>query len=224
MSRVHNLLKRSESGQSLIFVAVMGATLMGIMGLAVLGGHVFVEFRRMQAAADMAAIVGAQKLPCDTTDDHANLGVGPKDWQDDAKPSGNAMAATVLLTLGAYTGDSRYTEEAERALQLVQNALAVAPTGFAQWLCGLDFALGPTREIAIVGGRAEAQKLLDVVFGEYRPNQVVALAQNGDESAIPLLKARTRRDGHATAYVCQHFACQMPVTEPDALAAQLQAH
>jgi len=68
MSRVHNLLKRSESGQSLIFVAVMGATLMGIMGLAVLGGHVFVEFRRMQAAADMAAIVGAQKLPCDTTD------------------------------------------------------------------------------------------------------------------------------------------------------------
>ncbi len=28
-------------------------------------------------------------------------------------------------------------------------------------------------------------------------------------------------DGQAAAYVCQNFACQMPVTEPEALARQL---
>jgi uncharacterized protein len=141
--------------------------------------------------------------------------------QDNAVPSGNAMAATVLLKLGAYTGESRYTEEAKRALQLVQKALAVAPLGFAQWLSALDLALGPTREIAIVGERADAQKMLDVVFSEYRPNQVVALAPPQHESPIPLLHGRVQRDGRATAYVCQHFACQLPVTEPEALAAQL---
>ena len=65
---LRSLLRKSERGQSLIFAAVMGGTLMGITGLAVLGGHVFVEFRRMQAAADMAAIVGAQELPCGLTD------------------------------------------------------------------------------------------------------------------------------------------------------------
>jgi uncharacterized protein YyaL (SSP411 family) len=63
--------------------------------------------------------------------------------------------------------------------------------------------------------------LLDVVFGEYRPNQVVALKSEGAESAIPLMEEREAKDGKATAFVCQNFACQMPVTEGEALAAQL---
>ena len=157
----------------------------------------------------------------DTSHEAEQLVTRPKDVQDNAVPSGNSMAATVLLKLGAYTDDSRYIDEAEHALQLVQQALVAAPLGFAQWLCALDLALGPRHEIAIVGERADAQKLLDVVFREYRPNQVVALALPQHESPIPLLHERVQRDGRATAYVCQHFACQLPVTEPDALAAQL---
>jgi uncharacterized protein YyaL (SSP411 family) len=93
--------------------------------------------------------------------------------------------------------------------------------GFAQWLIALDFAVGPTREIAIVSERAEAQTMLEVVFRGYYPNQVVALAPPQQASRIPLLYGRVQRDGRATAYLCQHFACQLPVTEPDALAAQL---
>ena len=58
----------------------------------------------------------------------------PKDLQDNAVPSGNAMAATVLLKLGAFTGEGRYIDAAERALRMVQPALGSAPTGFAQWL------------------------------------------------------------------------------------------
>ena len=70
MQRLRECLREQEGGQTLIFVAVIGSVLMGIMGLAVEGGQVFVEYRHMQAAADMAALVGAQKLPCtlgDTT-------------------------------------------------------------------------------------------------------------------------------------------------------------
>jgi len=54
---------------------------------------------------------------------------------------------------------------------------------------------------------------------------VVALAAPGDRdalAAVPLLAERPTLDGHATAYVCEHFACQQPVTEPEALAAQLR--
>jgi uncharacterized protein YyaL (SSP411 family) len=102
----------------------------------------------------------------------------------------------------------------------VQPALGSAPTGFAQWLSALDFALGEPREIAIVGD-GDAQKLLDVVFSQYRPNQVVAWGREDSSSPIPLLKGRTAQRGRATAYVCQHFTCRLPVTEPEALAAQL---
>ncbi len=158
----------------------------------------------------------------DTSRAAEKLVTRPKDVQDNAVPSGNAMAATVLLKLGAYTGERGYTEAAERALQLVQHALAVAPTGFAQWLCALDFALGKPKEIAMVGDPQGARELLKVVSREYHPNQVVAYAIEGDASAIPLLHTRVSLKNRATAYVCQSFTCQMPVTEPADLAALLR--
>lgn len=68
MGRLIKFFRRDESGQTLIFAAVLASVLMAITGVAVEGGHMFVEFRRMQAAADMAALVGAQKLPCGLTD------------------------------------------------------------------------------------------------------------------------------------------------------------
>ncbi len=158
----------------------------------------------------------------DTSDDHETLVTRPKDLQDNAVPSGNAMAATVLLKLGAFTGDNRYADAAARALRGVQRMLVAAPLGFAQWLCALDFALGKPNEIAIIGAGQDARKLLDVVRREYRPNQVVAVARDAGDSPIPLLQGRTEIDGRATAYVCQNFACQLPVTEPDALVEQLK--
>lgn len=84
----------------------------------------------------------------------------------------------------------------------------------------LNFELAPPREIAIVGEHAEP--LLAVVFEGYRPNQVVAWKAGGAESVLALLEGREARDGQATAYVCQNFACQMPVTEAVALRKQLE--
>jgi uncharacterized protein len=156
----------------------------------------------------------------DASDDAEALVTRPKDLQDNAVPSGNAMGATVLLKLGAFTGEGRYTDAAERALRMVQPALGSAPTGFAQWLSALGFALGQVKEVAIVGD-VGVDKLLDVVFGEYRPNQVVAFAREAEDSPIPLLLDRIPLDRHAAAYVCRNFVCELPVTEPEALAAQL---
>ncbi|MCC7161450.1 MAG: thioredoxin domain-containing protein [Anaerolineae bacterium] len=166
----------------------------------------------------------------DTSDDHEELVVRPKDVQDNATPSGSAMAAMVLFKLGAYTGEARYIDAAEAAVAPLQPALAQAPTGFAWWLCGLEFELAPPKEIAIVGEDLPqappyqgggAEPLLEVVFGEYRPNQVVAWKREGAESVIPLLEGREAREGKATAYVCQNFACRMPVTEAEILRTQL---
>ncbi len=158
----------------------------------------------------------------DTSREAEQLVTRPKDVQDNAVPSGNAMAATVLLKLGAYTGESRYIDEAERALKMIQPVLAQAPLGFAQWLIALDFALSRPKEIAIVGTVDLARDLINVVWEKYRPNQVVALAPQDGQSSIPLLENRTQLNDKATAYVCQNFTCKLPVTEPTALAEQLE--
>lgn len=155
----------------------------------------------------------------DTSDDHENLVVRPKDVQDNATPLGSAMATLVLFKLAAYTGDARYSDAAEVAVAPLQPALAQAPTGFAWWLCALDFGITPPKEIAILGD--DAQPLLDVVFGEYRPNEVVAWKRAGADSAIPLLEGREMLHGKASAYVCENFSCQMPGTDPEVLARQL---
>ncbi|MBI5648999.1 MAG: thioredoxin domain-containing protein [Chloroflexi bacterium] len=178
----------------------------------------FIAAREL-ADAMLAHFVDARGGFFDTRDDHETLITRPKDVQDNATPSGNAMAVTVLLKLAALTGDARYRDPAERALAMLQRALVAAPLGFAQWLGALDFALAPVNEIAIIGKRENARALLEVIDRAYRPNQVIALGASA--SAIPLLHNRAQIGGRATAYVCQNFACQMPVTEADALAAQL---
>ena len=146
---------------------------------------------------------------------------------DNAVPAGSSVAADVLLRLGRLVGEERYEAAALGALRSVRELLARAPTGFGYALGVADFALSRVREVAIVGDpRARDTKaLLAEARRGYRPNQVIALAAPGDQEAlgaVPLLADRPTLDGHATAYVCEHFACQQPVTEPDALAAQLR--
>ena len=160
----------------------------------------------------------------DTATDHERLVTRPKNVQDNATPSGGAVATVVLLRLAAFTGESRYREAAERAISTVTAFTARYPTAFAMWLQAIDLALAPVAEIAIVGDPAdpETQALLGVASGGYAPNRVVALARgDGAASAIPLLEGRTQVRGRPTAYVCRDFACRLPVTDADALRDQL---
>ena len=156
----------------------------------------------------------------DTASDHELLITRPKDLQDNAVPSGNAMAVTVLIRLAALTGDARYRDAAERALRLVADVAPRHPTFFGQWLVALDLALAQVDEVAIVGdpALAETGDLLSVVGSGFRPHQVVALSADPSASSIELLADRSRVDGRSTAYVCHGFACLLPVTDPAALA------
>ena len=52
----------------------------------------------------------------DTSVDHENLITRPRAMYDSPTPTGNSMAATVLLKMAGYTGENRYRELAEDAL------------------------------------------------------------------------------------------------------------
>src|SRR5579859_5677845 len=160
----------------------------------------------------------------DTPDQHEPLVSRPKDIQDNATPSGAGMLTTVLLKLAALSGEARYAETAEAGLRSLQPVLAEHPTAFAQWLVALAFAVAQPREIALVGDPAEpgTRALLSVVYGAYRPFQVVALKRPGDEPPVPLLAGREAIDGQPTAAVCYNFTCRLPVTNPQALRSQLE--
>jgi uncharacterized protein YyaL (SSP411 family) len=160
----------------------------------------------------------------DTSDDHETLITRPRDLQDNATPSGNAMAVTALLKLAGFTNELRYVDIAHQALTQMQPMMSQYPLGFGQWLQALAYALSKPREVAIVGDpdSTDTQALLHVVRDAYRPFQVVALGEpEAQPPTVPLLQDRGLVDGRATAYVCRSFSCRAPVTKPAKLQAQL---
>jgi uncharacterized protein YyaL (SSP411 family) len=154
----------------------------------------------------------------DTSDDHEQLIHRPKDLQDNAVPSGNAMAASVLVRLSLLTGNGDYWQVAEQSTSTMNKFMAQYPSGFGQWLNVAKFMLSEPREIALMGNGDAIAPLLKVIRGGYRPFQVVAA---GEEGSLPLLENRPQIDGKGTAYVCRRFVCQAPVTGPEELALQL---
>jgi uncharacterized protein YyaL (SSP411 family) len=159
----------------------------------------------------------------DTADDAETLITRPRDLQDNATPSGGAMATTVLLRLAALTGEARYRDAAERALSGILGVAPRHPTFFAQWLIAVDFALAPVAEVAIVGAPADhaTAALIAVARRGFRPHRVLAVGPDPAVSGVPLLQGRFALHGRPTAFVCRDFACRQPVHEPEALAALL---
>jgi uncharacterized protein len=158
----------------------------------------------------------------DTADDGEALVLRPREIQDNATPSGGAMATTVLLRLAALTGEARYRASADAALATVGGLLARYPTAFAQWLCALELAHAGITEVAIVGpADAGTRRLLEVAQRGYHPFRVLASSAAPASSAVPLLRGRFALRGRSTAFVCRNFACRQPVHEPEALEALL---
>jgi uncharacterized protein YyaL (SSP411 family) len=151
-----------------------------------------------------------------TSDDHEGLVVRPRDSQDNAVPSGNGMAATVLLRLAGLAVDPRYMELAQDSLGQMETMLARHPLAFGQWLIALEHALSHPCEVAIVGepGADDTAALLRVCASGYHPGRTVAVGRTGGEgSEVELLNGRGPIDGRATAYVCVDYTCLPPVTE-----------
>jgi uncharacterized protein YyaL (SSP411 family) len=147
----------------------------------------------------------------ETSADHERLLARRKDLEDHPIPSGNASAAYGLRRLAALTGDHGYEDQAVGVLRLLHELAAQHPHGFGHLLQALDFQLSPVREVALVGDSHELER---VVRGSFRPHLVVA---GGESDGVPLLTDRPTVDGRAAAYVCERFACQAPVTDPEEL-------
>ena len=157
---------------------------------------------------------------------HEQLIVRTKDYFDNATPSGNSVAAEVLLRLAVLTDYEDYRRRAVTVLRLIADPARRFPTGFGRALCAIDFYLARVKEIAVIGepGSSQLQQLITPVWQQYLPNKVVVLSRPGSSEAeqlIPLLRDRHLIEGKPTAYVCENYTCQLPVNTPKELAAQL---
>lgn len=155
-----------------------------------------------------------------TADDHEQLIQRPKIFTDDAMPSGNGIAAQVLLELSQLTGDIAYHKAAEKTLRAAWNGICQAPHAHASLLLALDTWLAPGDLLII---RAQPQ-----YFAEWRhaAEQKYSLKRStylipAGESDLPKMLARHQPSDEGSAWLCRGFECLPPVTSPEALAAMI---
>jgi uncharacterized protein YyaL (SSP411 family) len=135
-----------------------------------------------------------------------------KDLDDSPIPAAGSSSALGLLRLAAYTGEYEYERRAIGVLGMLAPIAGQHPVGFGHALQALHFHLAAVREVAIAG---DGDELAQVVRGAYHPHIVLA---GGSPAGVPLLQGREPVDGHAAAYVCEHFSCRAPVTTARELA------
>jgi uncharacterized protein YyaL (SSP411 family) len=151
---------------------------------------------------------------------HENLIVRSKDFFDNATPSGNSVAALVLIKAALFTGRENYRNLATATLREIADQARRYPSGFGYALSAVDLLLSTPKEVAIIGSNAiDLEPMLGEVWRGYLPNKVVAASYGHD--LLPLWEGRTMIDGKPTAYICENYVCKRPVTELSELAEQL---
>jgi uncharacterized protein YyaL (SSP411 family) len=156
-----------------------------------------------------------------TPNDAEELLTRPKELYDGAIPSGNSMAFINTLRLSRFTGDSEMDERAHEIYRAFCGEAEARPTAFTQFLCGLDFAIGPASEVIIAGkmDHSDTQTLLRNLRKSFVPNKIVVFrpeipAPPDIETIAPFVQSHSSINGRATAYVCTNFACSLPTNDP----------
>jgi uncharacterized protein YyaL (SSP411 family) len=147
-----------------------------------------------------------------TPADGERLVTRKKDFDDNPTPSGNSMLAYVLLRLARLWGDADLERKAVGVFRYVAPGLPRAPSFFGHALTALELHFSPSREIAVIG--PPDSELARAALEPFEPNAVVAF---GPSEEVPLLQGKDYVDGRPAVYVCENFACQLPVTEAAAL-------
>jgi uncharacterized protein YyaL (SSP411 family) len=164
-----------------------------------------------------------------TSHDHETLIAREKPAHDGAEPSGTSVALMNVLRLATFTGAGHWRRIAERALLAHAAVLTERPFSMGEALLAVEFHAATVLEIVVVwpdGAAATAAPLLDILRRTFLPAHALA---GGAESAIdsladrvPFVRGRRAQGNRATVYVCQQGSCDLPLTDPTALAALLR--
>ncbi len=152
-----------------------------------------------------------------------------KEDYDGAEPAASSVAAMNLFRLAAIAQDEALRQRGRRTVEAFRDRWSKAPHALPQMLCALELALEPPRHVVLAGdpARPDFRALAAVLHERLGPRRILLGATGGEAREwlarrAPWLAGMEPRDGRATAYVCEEFACQAPVTEPAELRARLR--
>ncbi|XP_070580989.1 spermatogenesis-associated protein 20-like isoform X2 [Ptychodera flava] len=141
-----------------------------------------------------------------------------KEDQDGAEPNGNSVSAINLLRLSNYFNNKEWKDKAGSLFKVFAERLDKIPVSLPLMVSALLFYQGTTKQIIIRGDRDadDVKEMLRCVHSVFIPNKVVIFADGNQDSclykSLEVLPTLEKLDGKATAYVCENYSCQLPVT------------
>lgn len=151
-----------------------------------------------------------------TASDSEELLIRQKEIYDGAIPSGNSISLLNLVQLFRLSGNPKYEEISTGIIKTFSKTIKSSPSAYAQFLSGLDFFFGPSKEILITGNREEEiSNYLKILHEQFIPNKVILCKSSRNEAALAKAAEFTNAytaDKNTRVFVCERFECKLPIT------------
>ena len=165
-----------------------------------------------------------------TAANQADVIVRAKEDYDGAEPSPNSVAAMNLLRMWQMTDRRELRDKADRTFRAQAAQLTRVGANLPQMAVALSFSLSKPKQIVIAGDPAspDTRAMLKLVHDRFMPDKILVVVDGGQGQAgiarlMPFVANMDRRDGKATAYVCENYACKLPTTDLQVAAKLLDA-
>jgi len=125
-----------------------------------------------------------------------------------------------LTRLARITGNTDPENKALELSKAFSGQVNKMPSGYTQMMTGVDFAIGPSFEIVIVGDKdnKDTQKIIQNIYSIYLPNKVIILKEIKTKELsikklVPFIKDYSQIRNQTTIYICKNQQCQLPTTD-----------
>lgn len=154
-----------------------------------------------------------------------------KPIQDSPTPSGNAMAAALLLRLESLNGREHYLNLAQDTLEAFAGVVEHFGLYAASYGLALQRLLQRSVHVCIVGDGAEARRMESVALARYAVNKSVVRFRVDQLQRLPPALANTlpflpdlpRSEEECVAVICSGNSCKPPVRSADEMLALLNS-
>ncbi len=140
----------------------------------------------------------------------------PKELYDGAIPSGNSVAASVLLKLAAYTGNPELMQTTDMQLAYIAGNIADYPGSHCFSLIALMGVLYKTKElICVLPDSSMVTEIRELLSRHFLPDVTVLVKTQGNREELSDFAGYTVEykinDAFPAYYLCENHACRSPV-------------